>query len=100
MRCGRPTPWPKDEKVVAAQGDRDALKEAIRRGDLAKAPLSALVEKGLEKGLIDAEAALRIHSAEQARNEAIAVDHFATGEIPSASNNITNEDRAKNRKTN
>lgn len=88
------------EKVVAAQGDRDALKEAVRRGDLAKAPLSALVEKGLEKGFIDAEGALRIHSAEQARNEAIAVDHFATGEIPSSSNHITNENLANQRKAN
>lgn len=83
------------EKVVAAQKDRDALKKAVRSGTLAKAPLPVLIEKGLEKGIIDQEGALRIHSAEQARSEAIAVDHFATGEIPASSNEITNRDWAK-----
>ncbi|OUU26042.1 MAG: hypothetical protein CBC13_01155 [Planctomycetia bacterium TMED53] len=86
------------EKVVAAQPDRDALKQAIRRGDLKKGPLPGLVEKGLEKGIIDAEGALRIHSAEQARQEAITVDHFANGEIPANSNNITNRDTVQKRK--
>ena len=47
-----------------------------------------------------AKASTQCHSAEQARNEAIAVDHFATGEIPSSSNHITNENLANQRKAN
>lgn len=78
------------QKVVKAQPDKKALKDAVRKGILPKGPLPSLIEKGVEAGVIDAEGAIRLHAAEQARQEAITVDHFPAGVAPASSQEVTN----------
>ncbi|NCF98015.1 MAG: acyl-CoA dehydrogenase, partial [Planctomycetia bacterium] len=78
------------QKVVKAQPDKKALKDAVRKGTLPKGPFPSLIEKGVKAGVIDAEGAIRLRAAEQARQEAITVDHFPAGVAPASSQEVTN----------
>ena len=64
------------EKVVAAQGARDAVRAAIRKENLESAPDDTLIERAVSLGIINDEEGRRLDEAEAARDAVIQVDAF------------------------
>ena len=66
--------------VLAAQGARDKLKEAQRKGKLPRG-IANVVELALAEGLLSPTEAEAIRAAEHARDAAVAVDAFPRGTL-------------------
>jgi len=64
------------DKVMAGAPAAAALKAAIKAGKVSRDPEDTLLERAVEKGIIDEAAAKRIREAEKARDDAIQVDEF------------------------
>ena len=64
-------------KAVAALGVESKIRDAVRAGQLDRAPGDDLADRALEAGIIDAEERKRIHDADDARAEVIQVDTFS-----------------------
>ena len=64
------------DKVMAGAPAAAALTAAIKAGKVSREPEATLLERAVEKGVIDEAAAKRIREAEKARDDAIQVDEF------------------------
>jgi acyl-CoA dehydrogenase len=63
-------------QVVAAQGGRDAVRAAVRRGILESAPDDTLIDRAVSLGIINDDERRRLDEAEAARDAVIQVDSF------------------------
>ncbi len=62
--------------MVAAQGGRDAVRAAVRRGILESAPDDTLIDRAVSLGIINDDERRRLDEAEAARDAVIQVDSF------------------------
>ncbi len=69
------------DKVIAARKGEQALRAAIRSGQLVESPAATLIERALAAGIIDAKERALLESAALARAMAIAVDSFSPDEM-------------------
>ncbi len=63
-------------KAVAALGVEARIREAVRHGELERAPGHELADRALDAGIISADERKRLHEADEAREEVIQVDAF------------------------
>ena len=69
------------DKIVAALGVDAKIKSAITTRTLERKPKATLVERALEAGVITEEDHAVLNAAEEARDQAVAVDSFSKREV-------------------
>ena len=62
--------------MVAAQGARDAVRAAIRKGKLESTPDDTLIDRAVSLGVINDEEGRQLNEAEAARDAVIQVDAY------------------------
>ena len=63
-------------KVIISSETEQKLRSAVKKGQLAEAPLDRLLDQALQRGVLDAREAALMREAEAARKEVVKVDDF------------------------